>query len=75
MIVSWWWTPSREICAGAASLDEARVWVDPRLMSPMGEPLTRRRFLVASTTLLLAARARVLDAAAKSTITVHKSPT
>jgi hypothetical protein len=44
-------------------------------MSTISEPLTRRRFLAAGTTLLLAARARVLDAAAKSTITVHKSPT
>ena len=41
----------------------------------MSATLTRRRFLVGSTTLLLAARARVLDAAAKPTITVHKSPT
>ncbi len=41
----------------------------------MSESLARRRFLVGSTTLLLAARARVLDAAAKPTITVHKSPT
>lgn len=41
----------------------------------MSERLARRSLLVGSVTLLLAAGARLLDAAAKPTITVHKSPT
>jgi hypothetical protein len=41
----------------------------------MSELLDRRRLLVGGVTLLLAGRARLLDAAAKPTITVHKSPT
>jgi hypothetical protein len=41
----------------------------------MTEPLSRRGLLIGGVTLLLATRARLLDAAAKPTITVHKSPT
>jgi hypothetical protein len=39
------------------------------------EPLARRRLLVGAVTLLLVAGAPRVGAAAKPTITVHKSPT
>jgi hypothetical protein len=46
-----------------------------RHLQGMSARLGRRSLLVGSVTLLLAAGARVLDAAPKPTITVHKSPT
>jgi len=41
----------------------------------MSEPLARRSLLVGGVTLLLVAGGRLVGAAAKPTITVHKSPT
>ena len=41
----------------------------------MSEPLARRSLVVGGVALLLAAGARLVGAAAKPTITVHKSPT